>query len=79
MSTTISIPTPLDETSATVAQQLGLSLNDFVAAALTAYLAKDEHRSVTEQLNQVYQTQTGAVDPVLLTLQRLSLPEERWE
>ena len=79
MSTTISIPTPLDETSATAAQQLGLSLNDFVAAALTAYLAKYQHRPVTEQLNQVYQTQTGAVDPVWLTLQRLSLPEEQWE
>jgi len=78
MKADISIPNPLYETSEKLAQQLGISLSDFFLSALNAYIAQYQNSGVTEQLNQVYQTEVSTIEPDILRSQLASLEQEIW-
>ena len=78
MKADITIPNPIYETSEKLAQQLGISLSDFFLAALTAYIETYQSDDITEQLNQVYQTETSTLEPDIMTLQLVSLDRETW-
>lgn len=77
MKTDISIPNPIFKASERLVQNLGMSLNEFYAA-LTAYVAGHQISNVTDKLNQVYETESFFVDPVLLKMQVASLNGETW-
>ena len=76
MKTDIFIPNPLYETSKKLAQQLGMSLSDFFLTALTTYIEQNQQGNITEQLNQVYETEPSPLDSDIITLQRASLERE---
>ena len=78
MKTDIFIPNPLYETSKKLAQQLGMSLSDFFLTALTTYIEQNQQGNITEQLNQVYETEPSPLDSEIITLQRASLERETW-
>ena len=76
--TDISLPDSIYETSERLAQQLGMSLSDFLLAALTAYIAKYQMRNITDQLNQLYETEPSSLDPGLTSIQVASLDHDTW-
>lgn len=76
MNAAISIPNPIFEAAKQVAQRLGMSLNEFCTAALAAYVAEHQIIDVTDKLNQVYETESSSIDPVLLEIQVASLDGE---
>ena len=78
MKTDIFIPNPLYETSKKLAQQLGMSLSDFFLTALTTYIEQNQQGNITEQLNQVYETEPSPLDSDIITLQLASLERETW-
>lgn len=78
LTTDIVIPTPISEAARQLAGKLGISVGDFYAAALTAYVTAIQKQDITEALNQVYETGPSAMDPVLANLQTASLGGERW-
>ncbi len=78
MKADIFIPNPLYETSQKLAQQFGMSLSDFFLTALTTYIEQYQKGNITEQLNQVYETETSTLDSDMMNLQIASLGRETW-
>jgi hypothetical protein len=78
MKADISIPSPISEAAEQLAQRLGMSLSEFYTAALAAYIATCQRSDVTERLNRVYETESSAIDPVLVNIPLTSLGDETW-
>ncbi len=79
MKTAISIPDNLFEAAERVAKHLGISRSELYQKAISSFIADKSDSSITAELDRVYQTrESGQLDPVLETLQQLSLPEEEW-
>ena len=79
MKTAISIPDNLFEAAERVAKHLGISRSELYQKAISSFIADKSDTSITAELDRVYQTrESGQLDPVLETLQQLSLPEEEW-
>jgi hypothetical protein len=78
LATDITIPAPISEAARQLAGKLGISVGEFYAAALSAYVADIRKRDVTGALNQVYEIEPSTLDPVLMHLQTASLAGERW-
>lgn len=78
METAIAIPRPISEAAEQMAQRLGLSLGELYTAAVAAYIATYPSGDITAILNQVYATESSALDPVLVKIQSASLGGETW-
>jgi metal-responsive CopG/Arc/MetJ family transcriptional regulator len=78
MKISISIPDALFEASERLAKKLGMPRSRLYARAIERYVAQAEARDVTERLNKVYEHENSELDPLLATLQSLSLPREKW-
>lgn len=61
-----------------MAQKLGISLSDLYTAALTTYVMTHHNYEVTKQLNEVYNAEESAIEPMLVELQVASLGDEQW-
>lgn len=78
MKTAISIPDDLFQQAEREARRLGLSRSELYARAVRAWLESNRDSAITEALDQVYATEGSELDPVLASVQALSLPPERW-
>jgi hypothetical protein len=78
MKTAISIPDPVFEQAERIAKELSLSRSELYAKAVATFISQHQSADVTDKLNQVYATETSAVDPVMLELQASSLAREPW-
>jgi predicted transcriptional regulator len=80
MKTAISIPDHVFEAAEQLARRLGKSRSELYSAAVASYLERHRQDRVTERLNEVYgpHEERAELDPVLPTLQSLSIPEEEW-
>jgi len=75
----ISIPRSVFKTAEQLAKNLGMSLSEFYTAALSAYIeGYRNNSSITEKLNQVYETESSSIDPELVKMQVVSLGDETW-
>ena len=75
----ISIPHSVFKTAEQLAKTLGMSLSEFYTAALSAYIeGYQNNSSVTENLNQIYETEPSSIDPELVKMQVVSLGDETW-
>ncbi len=78
MEPAILLPETIQTEAITLAQQLGISLNDLCTDAIATYLRKHHRQVILEQLNQVYPAQPSELDPAIAALQYASLPHEDW-
>lgn len=80
MKTTISIPDEDFEAAEQIAEELGLSRSELYANAVREFIARRKRQDITERLDQLYGdgSVSSQLDPVLATLQGLSLPKEEW-
>ena len=78
MKTEISVPNPIYEAAAQLAQELGMSLSEFYVAALAAYVAAYQNGDVTKRLDEVYATEDSALEPEVVAIQIASISEEEW-
>lgn len=76
MKTAVSIPDPLFEAADRTARRLRLSRSELYARALERYLAHESDDDVTARLNDVYATESSALDPGLAAAQRRAIAEE---
>ena len=74
----LSLPDYVSQTAEKYARRLGISPDEFYAAAVASYVRKLQKDNVTQALNQVYAQESFAVDPVLMQMQIASLPNEDW-
>ncbi|NEQ99095.1 MAG: ribbon-helix-helix domain-containing protein [Cyanothece sp. SIO2G6] len=78
MKTAISLPDSVFEQAETLAQQLGVSRSELYTKALQAYLKEYNREQTLLELNQVYDTESSKLDPVMARMQLTSLPDEDW-
>lgn len=78
MKTDVTIPGPVLEAAEQAAEELGMSLSEFCAAALSAYVTTYQRNEVTAILNQVYENESSTIDPMLVKMQMASLNKEDW-
>lgn len=78
MKTDISIPNPIYRSAEKLAKELGVSLSELYTAALTAYVSGHESKSVTEKLDNVYVTESSALEPELVEMQIATVGDEQW-
>lgn len=78
MKTELTISTTVSRAAKQLARQMGMPLNEFFAAAVTAYVVAHQKKLVTESLNQIYADESSALDPVIAKLQASSIGDERW-
>jgi uncharacterized protein (DUF433 family) len=72
MKTDISIPNPIYHAAEKLALELGISLSELYAAALTSYVHEHEQKSVTDKLNEVYAVESSTIEPELVKMQIVS-------
>ncbi len=78
MKTAISLPDPIFEEAEALAQQLGMSRSELYTEALKAYLRRHNREQILSKLNEVYAKESSELDPVMATMQFMSLPREDW-
>jgi len=76
--TAISIPDSLFEAADKLAKRLGISRSKLYSTAVAEYVAHHHAETITGRLDEVYQEEPAALDPVLEILQTASIPEEDW-
>ncbi len=73
----ISIPRTVFRTAEQLAKNLGLSLNEFYTAALSAYIENYKNDiSVTRKLNLIYKTEPSSIDSDLVKMEVASIEDE---
>lgn len=78
MKTAISLPDSVFAAAEALAAELGISRSELYTQALQAYLQKYNRQQILHQLNQVYAEGSSELDPILETMQLMSLPDEDW-
>lgn len=78
MKTAISIPDPLFESAERFARLRGMSRSELYATAIRDYLREHRGEGITEKLDEVYETESGDLDPALSRMQAISLPKDVW-
>ena len=76
MKTAVSIPDELFTAADRLAAGLRMSRSELSATALRAYIAKQQHDDITEQLNAIYDTEASTLDPELALLQAHAISRE---
>jgi len=76
--TAISLPDSIFEEAENLAQQLGISRSELYTEALKTYLRRYNREQTLSKLNEVYSQQPSNLDPVMATMQYISLPQENW-
>ena len=69
MKTDISIPNRIFRAAEELAKELGISLSELYADALTAYVSSHRTKGVAEQLDAVYVTGPSSVEPELIEIE----------
>ncbi len=69
MKTDISIPNHIYQAAEKLAKELGISLSDLYADALTAYLSVHEKKNIAEKLDTTYVTEPSQVESEMVEMQ----------
>ncbi|HOU15538.1 MAG TPA: hypothetical protein PKZ84_20725 [Anaerolineae bacterium] len=72
------IPRPISEAAEQMARTMEISLSEFFTAALSTYITAHRKNNITELLNQIYSTESSALEPDLIKLQLASVGHETW-
>ncbi|MEX2281628.1 MAG: ribbon-helix-helix domain-containing protein [Gemmatimonadota bacterium] len=78
MKTAISIPDDVFEQADELAKQLGFSRSQLYANAVAEYVAKHRMRDITTRLNEVYGTESAALDATTQRAQLNSVKSSEW-
>ena len=78
MDLTISLPEDVSEKAQKLADELGVSMDQFLALAIRRYVNDQGKEMVTETLDAVYQDQPSSMVPIIAKLQSASIPREEW-
>jgi hypothetical protein len=78
MKTAILIPEDIVEPVQELTQHTGITINELCIFALREYLERRRKRTVTAKINAVCDKVDTGLDPVIHTMQALSIPKEEW-
>ena len=78
MKTAVSIPDRVFRKADALAKSLEMSRSELYTKAVSSFVDEHETDGITERLNEVYGAEKAVIDPVLLKMQFISVPQERW-
>ncbi|HEX4954251.1 MAG TPA: ChpI protein [Thermoanaerobaculia bacterium] len=79
MKTAVSVPDALFQAADELAERLGLSRSKLYSAALESFVREHDEDAITAQLNELYATESSALDPVLQSIQVRSVAKTSWK
>ena len=78
MKTAVSVPDELFRRAEATARRLRVSRSELYAKAIAEFLNRQDGKSITERLNDLYSRQPAKVDPGLHRAQLKSFEEDAW-
>ena len=78
MKTELTLDSTVSRAAEQLARQMGVTLDEFFANAITAYVTAHEKNLVTETLNRVYANESSTLDPNLAKMQSKSVRSGEW-
>jgi metal-responsive CopG/Arc/MetJ family transcriptional regulator len=78
MKTAISIPDKVFSKAESFARRRNMTRSALFTVAVDEYIQHHRQDDLTEKLNEVYAVEESALDPVLESLQSLSIQREDW-
>ena len=78
MKVAISLPEPVFQAAEHLAHRLKMPRSRLYAEAIAEYVGTHGSKSVTEQLDAVYETESSGVDETLVRAQAKTLSHEAW-
>ncbi|MCY7375065.1 MAG: hypothetical protein LH472_03740 [Pyrinomonadaceae bacterium] len=78
MKTAISVPNEVFELSERLAKKLKVSRSKIFAMGVEKLAEEYEDHEVTARLNEFYGNQRAEIDPAIMKMAALSLPNEEW-
>ena len=78
MKTAVSLPDQVFRSADRMARRMRLSRSRLYATALREFFQRHRADRVREKLTEVYGKEGSSLDPVLRSMQSLSLPREEW-
>lgn len=78
MKTAISIPDKVFNSADLLAKKLKVSRSELYTKAIEEFVAEHARTSVREKLDQVYATESSAMDPSLARAQAAAITREDW-
>ncbi len=79
MKTAVSVPDPVFRAADRLAHRLGVSRSRLYSTAVQRFVVDYDDDAVTAKLNEVYGTESSALDPVLQSIQARSISKKRWK
>ena len=76
--TNILIPETISQAAEELARRMGMPLDEFYATAVTEYVIAHQRKTVTEALDQIYESESSGLDPTISKMQNKTLRSERW-
>jgi metal-responsive CopG/Arc/MetJ family transcriptional regulator len=79
MKAAVSIPDPVFKAADELAQRMGVSRSRLYSVALERFVQEHDEEAITAKLNEVYDQESSALDPVLQSIQARSLEKDEWK
>jgi predicted transcriptional regulator len=79
MKTAVSIPDPVFRSADRLARKLKMSRSHLYAVAVENFVRRHDDEAITAKLNEVYATESSALDPVLQSIQARSISKDEWK
>ena len=79
MKTAVSIPDPVFRSADRLARKLKMSRSRLYAVAVESFIQRHDDEAITARLNEVYATDSSALDPVLQSIQARSIATDEWK
>ena len=79
MKTAVSIPDPVFRAADRLARRLHMSRSRLYAVAVERFVQANDDAAITAKLNEVYSTESSALDPVFQAIQARSISKDEWK
>jgi metal-responsive CopG/Arc/MetJ family transcriptional regulator len=79
MKAAVSIPDPIFKAADDLAERMGVSRSRLYSVALQRFVQEHDEEAITAKLNEVYDQESSALDPVLQSIQARSLGKDEWK
>lgn len=79
MKAAVSILDPVFKAADELAQRMGVSRSHLYSVAIQHFVQDHDDEAITAKLNEVYDNESSALDPVLQSIQARSLKKDDWK
>ena len=79
MKAAVSIPDPVFKAADELAQRMGVSRSRLYSVALQRFVQDYDDEAITAKLNEIYSTESSALDPILQSIQSRSVKKGEWK